>query len=67
MKIWNRKVSGIPAAIILLISIIYNKILIKSNTLIHGKNLNKLGSNSKLYKNFQYRYPETLIRKLHSY
>lgn len=57
MKIWNRKVSGIPAAIILLISIIYNKILIKSNTLIHGKNLNKLGSNSKLYKNFQYRYP----------
>ena len=57
-KFWNGKISGILSAILLVISIVFSKILIKIKTLLIRFNLNNCGNNVTIMNGVSYRYPK---------
>lgn len=56
-KIWNKKLKGIFSAIILVLTILYEKTVNKITTLMVTSNINYAGKNIRIMKGCTYRYP----------
>ncbi len=59
-KIWNKRLSGVPSAIINIIKIICKRLIIRLNTWIIANNFNKKGNGITIMNNFICRYPNNI-------
>lgn len=59
-KIWNGKILGIPGALFILFSIIFEKLISKITTLLLVNNIKISGKNVKILSGVRYRYPEVI-------
>ena len=59
-KFWNKKILGMPAAILLFIEALLKKVWISVYSNIYKSNLGSVGKNVVLYPGVKFRYPKTV-------
>lgn len=59
-KIWNWKISSIPALLLKAFYIIYDKSLNKLFFIVHRSNFKAVGKGTLFYRNLNYRYPKNI-------
>lgn len=59
-KFWNQKISGLPAATIMLVQAIWKRLVNKTHSIIYTNNLGECGKNVVIFHGTRFRNPHTV-------